>query len=247
MPTPHEIFFEIHTDLPREGPGDNASTRRAFEMLTGLPPAPRILDIACGPGMQTIHLAQISGGSITAVDTHAPFLDQLRRSAEQAGVSQRISALKMSMFELAFDAAFDVIWCEGAIYIIGVEAGLKTWRPLLKPGGYLAFTEISWLKPNPPADLCKYWEDDYPGMQSVDGNLQRIVRAGYTPVGHFTLPPSTWWDSYYHPIEARLASLRQKYAQDEAAQQILAATQLEMDLHRRYSDWYSYEFYILRG
>jgi hypothetical protein len=28
-----EIFFEIHKDIPREGPGDNKSTRKAFKML----------------------------------------------------------------------------------------------------------------------------------------------------------------------------------------------------------------------
>ncbi|MEI6916528.1 MAG: hypothetical protein WCL39_15435 [Armatimonadota bacterium] len=28
-----EVFFEIHSGLPREGPGSNASTHRAFEMI----------------------------------------------------------------------------------------------------------------------------------------------------------------------------------------------------------------------
>ena len=45
-----EVFWEIHRGLPREGPGDNASTRRAFLMLKELPKNPRILDIGCGTG-----------------------------------------------------------------------------------------------------------------------------------------------------------------------------------------------------
>ena len=40
--------------------------------------------------------------------------------------------------------------------------------------------------------------------------------------------------------------LRQKYAQDQAALDILAASQLEIDVFRRYSDGYGYEFYVLR-
>jgi len=52
-----DIFFEIHKDLPREGPGGNEYTRKAFYMLGDLPPEPYILDIGCGPGMQTIELA----------------------------------------------------------------------------------------------------------------------------------------------------------------------------------------------
>ena len=31
----------------------------------------------------------------------------------------------------------DMIWCEGAIYNIGFERGLKEWRKYLKPGGYI--------------------------------------------------------------------------------------------------------------
>ncbi len=48
-PKPSEIFWEIHSKLPREGPGDDASTRKAFSMLADLPNAPCILDVGCGP------------------------------------------------------------------------------------------------------------------------------------------------------------------------------------------------------
>ena len=47
------FYFEIHKDLPREGPGDNASTRKALEMMTSLPERPALLDVGCGPGVQT--------------------------------------------------------------------------------------------------------------------------------------------------------------------------------------------------
>jgi hypothetical protein len=61
-----EIFWEIHSNLPREGPGDDTSTRTAFFMLTDLPKAPRILDVGCGPGMQTLSLR----GSLMALLLH---------------------------------------------------------------------------------------------------------------------------------------------------------------------------------
>lgn len=80
---PDEIFWEVHSGLPREGPGDNESTGRAFALMTELPVAPSILDVACGPGMQTIQLAQLCSGNIVAVDTHQPFLDELDRRAEK--------------------------------------------------------------------------------------------------------------------------------------------------------------------
>ena len=70
-----DIFWEIHSDLPREGPGDSTSTARAYAAASDLPPQPKILDIGCGPGMQTLDLAKLSGGEIIAIDFHQPFLD----------------------------------------------------------------------------------------------------------------------------------------------------------------------------
>lgn len=243
---PIELMFEIHKDLPREGPGNLESTRRAFELLPWLPAQPRILDIACGPGMQTLHLAQLSDAHITAVDTHEPFLQALRQAAEQSGFASRISALNRSMFDLKFDQPFDVVWCEGAIYIIGFEEGLKAWKPLLKSGGYLAVTEISWLKPNAPPACRAFWERDYPGMESVEVNLRRIERQGYRLLGHFTLPESAWWQHYYTPLEARLKVLRERYAGNAEALEVLAATQAEIDLYRQFNAWYGYEFYVMQ-
>ena len=130
------IFFEIHKDLTREGPGDSQSTRQAISLLKDLPVHPLILDIGCGPGMQTLDLAAYTSGEIIAVDTHQPFLDQLQRRIEIKGLAERVHLANVSMFDLKFpEQNFDVIWSEGAIYIIGFENGLRTWRRLLKHGG----------------------------------------------------------------------------------------------------------------
>jgi ubiquinone/menaquinone biosynthesis C-methylase UbiE len=127
------IFLEIYQNLPREAPGDNASTRQAFSLLTNLPPQPKILDIGCGSGMQTIELAKLTNGQITAVDTHQPYLDELQRRALAEGVSDNINPLNQSMFSLDFAPhSFDIVWSEGAIYIMGFETGLKSWQTLPK-------------------------------------------------------------------------------------------------------------------
>ena len=84
------------------GPGDDEPTRRAFRMMTELPSNLEILDVACGPGMQTIELARICKGRITAVDMHQPFLDELQRRAEAAGFDERVKAVNASMFSMPF-------------------------------------------------------------------------------------------------------------------------------------------------
>ena len=71
------IFSEIHCGLPREGPGCNEATKRAFLGISNIPTVASVLDLGCGPGLQTIELSQllmVSKGSITAVDHNETYL-----------------------------------------------------------------------------------------------------------------------------------------------------------------------------
>ncbi|MBN1453514.1 MAG: methyltransferase domain-containing protein [Anaerolineales bacterium] len=239
------IFWETHSNLPREGPGDSVSTARAYAAITNLPPQPKILDIGCGPGMQTLELARLSQGKIIAIDFHQPFLDELVRRAKEARLEKHIQARKLSMFEMDFaPEQFDLIWSEGAIYIMGFEQGFKACHPFLKPGGYMAVTEASWFQPNPSQEVFDFWKAAYPEMGTIDENIQRLERQGFKLVEHFHLPDSSWWENYYNPLAERIAMLRKKYAGNAEAQKQLDEEFAEIELFRKYSKYYGYEFYI---
>ncbi|MBD1921761.1 class I SAM-dependent methyltransferase [Microcoleus sp. FACHB-831] len=241
------IFSELHCDIPREAPGDNASTAKALSLVPQLPENPQILDIGCGPGMQTLALAKITGGYITAIDNHQPFLDELKRRAEQEYLSSHIITQNCSMFSLEFEQeSFDLIWSEGAIYIMGFRDGLQSWRRFLKLGGALAVTELSWLVTNPPEEPLNFWRNAYPPMKNIEENITIFQESGYTYINSFTLPESSWWDDYYIPLERRLADLRKKYQGDEDANTILDEQQIEIELYRHYSHCYGYVFYIMQ-
>lgn len=243
-----EIFFEIHRNLPREGPGSVQSTEKAFSLLADIPEDPSILDIGCGPGMQTITLVKSSGGTVTAVDNHQPFLDALVENARTKNLSDRIRPVNASMFDLDLPPeSFDVIWAEGSIYIIGFETGLKSWRQFLKPGGYVAVTEASWLREDPPEEVSEFWHSAYPAMNPIAENLEIVKECGYRTISHFTLPESDWWDNYYLPMKARLESLREKYAGNSEALAVIEEERLEIEMYRKYSQWYGYVFYIMQG
>ncbi|ERT05116.1 methyltransferase domain protein [Lyngbya aestuarii BL J] len=127
-----EIFFEIHQGLPREGPGDFESTQKAYSQLTDLPSQPLILDLGCGPGMQSFHLLELSNGKIIAVDNHQPFLEQLHQEAVRKGVRDRLEIVNADMSALNFDHnSFDVIWAEGSAYSIGFKNALRSWKLFL--------------------------------------------------------------------------------------------------------------------
>ncbi|MFB3887897.1 MAG: class I SAM-dependent methyltransferase [Candidatus Bathyarchaeia archaeon] len=243
-----KIFFEVHSGLPREGPGDNESTRKAYMMLSNLPQNPKILDIGCGPGMQTRWLAHLSNSSIAAVDNHQPFLDQLTEAAEAEGISDRIHVVKGDMTSLNYaDGSFDVVWSEGSIFIIGFEKGLRDWKRLLAPRGYLVTSHASWLKPDPPEEVKRFWAEVDSSITTIQQNLEIATRAGYDVVGYFVLPEKSWWDNYYTPILEKLPALRKAHAGDEEALRYVEFEELEIDMFRRYSDYYGYVFYVLQS
>lgn len=244
----NEIFYEIHAGIPRQGPGNIESTDRAFAMITDLPPEPKILDIGCGPGLQTVELAKLSGGEVVGLDFTASFLNELKAHAETANLAKKIKTVEGSMFELPFGKeSFDVVWSEGAIYIIGFEKGIKEWKPLLKSGGYMVASHISWLKDEVPEKPKEFWKKNYPTITTVDENLKIAEATGYKVVGHFTLPEAGWWDDYYLPEEKNLKRLREKYKDDLEAMARINSTQEEIDLYREYSDSYGYVFYVLKN
>jgi ubiquinone/menaquinone biosynthesis C-methylase UbiE len=240
------IFWEIHSGLPREGPGDDASTRKAFAMAPELPARPRILDVACGPGMQTLALARASDGAIIALDTHRPFLAEVARRAAAAGLAERIAIVNATMRAMPFaDGRFDLIWCEGAIYVMGFREGLAAWRRLLTPAGCVAVTEPCWLAAEIPEVVKAHWAE-YPAMTTIAACRRVIAACGYAHLGDFVLPDSAWWDDYYDPKARRLTMLREKYAHDAQALAAIERSERELDVHRAYSHLYGYVFFVMQ-
>jgi serine/threonine-protein kinase HipA len=240
-----EAWWKLNGELHQQGPGSDPSTLRALAALDGLPPAPRILDMGCGPGRQSRALAAATGGHVVALDRLAPFLSQLVRQAEDAKLADRISPLRGDMgFPPFRPESFDLVWSEGAVYIPGFEAGLRGWQPLLRPGGFAAVSELSWVGEPPPATRT-FWETAYPEVADVATNCARAERAGYEVLSHFGLPRSDW-DAYYGPIEERAIPLREEYKGNAGALGALSGHVEEVAILDRSEGSYTYVFYLLR-
>ncbi|MBE7382755.1 MAG: class I SAM-dependent methyltransferase [Leptolyngbya sp. SIO1E4] len=204
-----EYFLEIYGRVPRAGPGSFECTKKAFEMMSQVPDKPYILDIGCGPGVQTVDLLKISGGSVLALDFLPLMLERTQANAEKANVSERLEVIEQDMAQMEFPpASFDVVWSEGAIYNLGFENGLKQVKNFVKPGGYVAVSEAVWLKANPPSPVEKFWRE-YPEIDTIENKLAVIDDLGYEQTGHFVLPEITWTAEYYDPMEKLVAKKQQ--------------------------------------
>lgn len=245
---PQQLLVDLHRPHSRLGPGSDATTRRALD-LSGLRGRAglAVADLGCGTGASTLVLAEDLDARITAVDLFPEFLAELERRAERRGVRDRITTLAASIDALPFaPASLDAIWSEGAIYNLGFEAGVAAWRRLLKPGGVLAVSEITWLTRDRPAELQAYWEHVYPEIATAAGKLAVLEAHGYTPIGYFPLPESCWLEQYYRPLQARFPAFLDAHGHAAETAAIVAAEQVEIALYERHRQHVSYGFYLAR-
>ena len=120
--------------------GLSAATDTLIDMA-GIRTGLRVLDLACGAGSQTIHLAKLVGAScrVVACDISATMLDHVRQSAAAASL-QNIEALECAADELdetlpPFDAAISRL---GLMLFPSPGTALKALQHVLKPGARCA-------------------------------------------------------------------------------------------------------------
>ena len=242
------FFYQVFESLPRQGPGCAGATKHVFSLLPPLPYDAKILDVGCGSGTQTRDLATLTSGTITAVDNHQPFLDILAAKAGHASLSSRIKPVCASMDALPFEPGqFDLIWSEGAIFIVGFEQGLSLWKPFLRKGGYMVVSDADWFLPNPPAELMKWWESEGYVPVSEDEMKERVRRAGLRLIATYRLPEAGWWDNYYVPLLAQIKELRMTHGSDPAHAALLDSLEHEAEVYRKYKQYYGYTFFIMQN
>ena len=200
-------------------------TRKAFRMLPQMD-KPRILDIGCGSGIPTMELARLSNGEIIGIDINQPALDKLRSKIKEAVLNDRVQAVKCSILDMDFpDESFDIIWSEGSIYVIGFESGLREWRRLLKPDGFMVV-------------------HDEKG--NINQKLKQISDCGYELLGHFKLSEDIWWTEYFAPLEKMIGETRKRYTDDPHILEELHQAQEELDMFKKNPERNSSVCFVMR-
>jgi len=243
------LLIDLHQANARQGPGGDEQTALALR-LTGLDPAAplTVADIGCGTGASTLALARLlPQARITAVDFLAPFLATLQQRTAVAGVAGRVTPLEASMESLPFgDGQLDLLWSEGAIYNMGFEHGVQSWRRFLKPGGVLAVSELTWTTATRPPELQTHWEREYPEVDTASAKLGVLERHGYSPLGYFVLPAPCWLANYYRPLQAGFGDFLTRHAHSEAARAVVAEHEQEIALFEAFKAYFGYGVYVAK-
>ncbi len=239
------LICELFLSTERQGPGSEQATLRALSFVELPDGCPQIADAGCGTGGQTLVLARHTGGLVIGVDMFPRFVDKLNQNAATLGLHNRVKGVVGRMEALPFgESSLDLIWSEGAIYNIGFSQGLQLWHSLLKPNGYVAVTECSWLTDERPDEIQHFWAQNYPGMSTVADNVAAMQRCGYVPVATFVLPDECWTDCYYRPLAAARAKFCEAHRGVKAAEELAEMQRIEEQMYARYKQFFGYVFYI---
>lgn len=229
--TPEDAFFTLHSGLDREGPGTRESLDWAMAAAEVARDA-RVLDAGCGPGADIEGLLEaVPEGQVVAMDLHQPYIDRL---ASRHAVDARVLAIPGDMADP--EGVFDLIWSAGSLYFLGVTEGLQAWRPHLKEGGRVAFSQLAWAVDNPSPEARTFWQS-YPAMTDRDGVLQQVAAAGFRVTASRWLPEAGW-DAYLQPLAARIEALRSEA--EPALQLALDEEEKEVLLRRAHGGDYGY-------
>ncbi|WP_299686940.1 class I SAM-dependent methyltransferase [uncultured Tateyamaria sp.] len=238
--TPEEwdAFLQVHHGLPREGPGAPADVQWAVQTI-GLHGHVHVLDAGCGPGADMVTLAEgLPEAEITAIDKTGQFIELAQQRAAPFG--PRVTAQVGDM--AAPDGIYDLIWCAGALYFLGVTDGLRGWHGALNTGGRIAFSHPVLPRTPPSEAVMRFWEE-YPEVTDPQGIEDQVTAAGYNVMAHRMIIGAPW-QAYYDPMQVRIDTLRDQDT-TAAVQAAIAESQTEIDRWRAASDEVAYALLIV--
>lgn len=239
-------FLEVFEGMERLSPGSQGTTLFTSKSISRKEEL-NILEIGGGLGTTALLLAKVfPKARIISIDNNKDYVRQLNQKASQAGVSQQVQGMIMSMDQLQFPTGqFDVIWAEGSVYLTGLEKALKDWKKYLAPTGQMIINDLCWTRPHVPRECHKYWVENYPEMSSVAENKKKMEQAGYDVKNVMPQHSSDWTEHYYHPIQENLRKMAEKYGDKPEVQEVIEHFTKEMTMYYKYSSYYSYVVYVL--
>ena len=139
--------------LAKHGPGEiwnwdrpagrRRWARRVQMLMADLRPDMEVLELGCGSGYFTRELVK-SRAIVTAIDISPDLLELARREVSDTNATfMAENAFAMSFGDNCFDAVVGI----SVLHHLDIEKGLSEVFRVLKPGGFICFTEPNMMNP----------------------------------------------------------------------------------------------------
>ena len=170
----------------------------AFLSRTGLGPGWSCLDVGCGGGQVTIHLAQAVGprGRVVGLDLDATALELVREAAVRAAV--RVELVRADASSPVEREAFDLAFARLVLsHLVDPVASLRAMRDAVRPGGVVAVEDLhtGTLRCEPPRAALDRLQDLYCATVRAHGGdptIGLVCRRWSPPSGSRTLTSRPW-------------------------------------------------------
>ncbi|TPX18427.1 uncharacterized protein E0L32_011668 [Thyridium curvatum] len=166
-----------------------------FIKLLDIRPGSRILDLACGTGLDAFLAAELVGeqGRVTAVDVSEGMLAvAAERQKRDVKLGSRIDFMLYDVTDLDSNpgipkASFDFILCSNAFVLFQhPEEVVRSWREYLKPGGILAVDApheqnfpSGLMMEHVAAQLGLFWPSNRAWVKSKNSFVQVLESRGF--------------------------------------------------------------------
>ncbi len=185
-----EDYFEFLGKLGLTKHYGSLDATRELIQLTGIQAGQLVLDLGCGVGATPVFLAREIAPRVFGVDLIEIMLREARQRALKDQVADLASFLTADARSLPFpDDCFDVVLLESVnVFFDDKSAALREYSRVIKPGGSLGITEMTWLQPPTRA-----YQEMFKKVAFVTAHLEQewkdlIENAGFENVGGSSYP-----------------------------------------------------------
>jgi ubiquinone/menaquinone biosynthesis C-methylase UbiE len=148
-----ESFFDFAAELGlTKHLGGQGATKELIDR-TRITPLSYVLDVGCGVGTTSCHLARCMGCRVVGVDINPSMVERARERARRKGIELLVDFQTADASRLPFpDDTFSAVLSESATAFLPDKLrALQEYARVTKPGGFVGLNESTWLQlPVPP-------------------------------------------------------------------------------------------------
>lgn len=116
-----------------------------------------VLYVGCGSGITACYIAKRYSCRVLGIDISEEMINLSNRRAKREGVKNRVEFSVADAQNLPFtDGVFDAVISESVnAFLEDKQRGISGYVRVAKPGGYVGFNEVTWIK-TPPPEMVEY-------------------------------------------------------------------------------------------